>query len=109
MKKVFQRIFVSEFTDKHKFMHVGVAHSDANALLRQIAVTFPTKITWRENRSFMLGQVSHVRKDEVHIKGYIKQNFLNAKRLIHVTGLPVVCWKIKRIEAPNDPCPAKLS
>jgi len=34
----------------------------------------------------MLGEVSHIREDEVHIKGYIKQNYLNAKRLIHITG-----------------------
>ena len=57
----------------------------------------------------MLGEVSHVRKDEVHIKGYIRQNYLSAKRLIHITGLPVLSWKIKRIELANDPTPLKLS
>ena len=46
--------------------------SDANALLRQIAVTFPQDISWKENRSYMLGEVAHVREDEVHIKGYIR-------------------------------------
>ena len=40
----------------------------------------------------MLGEVSHVRQDEVHIKGYIRQNFLNAKRLVHLTGIPVLSW-----------------
>ena len=29
--------------------------------------------------------------------------------MIHLTGMPQVCWKIKRIEAPSDPCPMKLS
>ena len=43
------------------------------------------------------------------MKGYIRQNFLNAKRLIHLTGLPEVSWKIKRIEVAQDPCPMKLS
>jgi len=57
----------------------------------------------------MLSTVSHVRNDEVHIKGYIKQNYLNAKRLIHITGLPIQGWKIKRIESAHDPCPVKLS
>ena len=57
----------------------------------------------------MLGTVSHVRNDEVHLKGYIKQNYLNAKRLIHITGLPIQGWKIKRIESTHDPCPVKLS
>ena len=57
----------------------------------------------------MLGEVAHLREDEVHIKGYIRQNFLNAKRLIHVTGLPVLSWKIKRIEIAGDPTPVKLS
>ena len=57
----------------------------------------------------MLGEVSHVREDEVHIKGYIRQNFLNAKRLVHLTGKPVLSWRIKRIEFCSDPCPMKLS
>ena len=83
--------------------------NDSNALLRQIAVTFPQEVTWKVNRSYMLGEVSHVREDEVHIKGYIRQNFLNAKRLVHLTGVPVLSWKIKRIEFASDPCPMKLS
>jgi len=45
----------------------------------------------------------------VHIRGYVKQNYLNAKRLIHITGQEKVAWKIKRIEVANDPCPVKLS
>ena len=57
----------------------------------------------------MMGEVSHVRNDEVHIKGYIRQNFLNAKRLVHLTGVPVLSWRIKRIEFASDPCPVKLS
>ena len=57
----------------------------------------------------MLSEVSHVREDEVHLKGYIRQNFLNAKRLIHLTGKPVLSWRIKRIEFASDPCPVKLS
>ena len=57
----------------------------------------------------MLGEVSHVRQDEVQIKGYIRQNFLNARRLVHLTGIPVLSWKIKRIEFAADPCPVKLS
>lgn len=78
-------------------------------MLRQIAVTFPQSVTWKENRSYMLGEVSHLREDEVHIKGYIRQNYLNAKRLVHLTGLPVLSWRVKRIEFASDPCPVKLS
>lgn len=114
VKKMFQRIFTSEFTDKHKFMHLSrstetQATNDSNALLRQIAVTFPQEVSWKAHRSYMLGEVAHVRDDEVHIKGYIRQNFLNAKRLIHITGNGKVAWKIKRIEIALDPCPVKLS
>lgn len=114
VKKLFSRMFTSEFTDKYKFMMLnGVNESqmsmDSNALLRQIAVTFPQTVTWKENRSYMLGEVSHVREDEVHIKGYVRQNFLNAKRLVHLTGKPVLSWRIKRIEFASDPCPVKLS
>ena len=57
----------------------------------------------------MLGEVSHVRNDEVHIRGYIRQNYLNAKRLVHLTGKPALSWRIKRIEFASDPCPVKLS
>jgi hypothetical protein len=57
----------------------------------------------------LLGEVSHIRADEVHIRGYVKQNFLNAKRLIHITGQDKIAWKIKRIEIATDPCPVKLS
>ena len=114
VKKLFQRMFTSEFTDKYKFMMLNNVNdnqnaSDSNAVLRQIAVTFPQAVTWKENRSYMLGEVCHVREDEVHIKGYIRQNFINAKRLVHLTGLPVLSWKIKRIEFATDPCPVKLS
>jgi pre-rRNA-processing protein TSR1 len=114
VKKLFQRIFESEFTDKYKFMPLNkssevLQNTDSNALLRQIAVQFPDDITWRQKRSYLLGEVSHIRSDEVHIRGYVKQNFLNAKRLIHITGQDKIAWKIKRIEVATDPCPVKLS
>lgn len=114
VKKLFQRIFESEFTDKYKFMSLNrstdtLCYNDANALLRQIAVHYPEEPVWRQKRSYMLGEVAHVREDEVHIKGYIKQNYLNAKRLIHVTGAGKLAWKIKRIEVATDPCPVKLT
>lgn len=43
VKKLFQRIFVSEFTDRHKFMSLNAvtehqANGDSNALLRNLAV-----------------------------------------------------------------------
>ena len=77
VKKLFQRIFTSEFTDKHRFMNLNTvtdhqANSDSNALLRQLAVQYPEPVSWKENRSYMLGEVTHVRQDEVHIKGYIR-------------------------------------
>ena len=70
-------MFVSEFTDKYKFLPLNnvtetISANDSNAILRQVAVTFPKDVTWKENRSYMLGEVSHVREDEVHIKGYIR-------------------------------------
>lgn len=46
--------------------------NDTNALLRQIAVQFPDEISWKQNRSYMLGEVAHLREDEVHIRGYIR-------------------------------------
>lgn len=77
VKKLFQRIFTSEFTDKYKFMFMNnttetQAANDSNAILRQIAVQFPDEISWKNNRSYMLGEVSHLREDEVHIRGYIR-------------------------------------
>jgi len=50
----------------------SLLNADSNALLRQIAVQFPDDITWRQNRSYMLGEVSYLRSDEVHIKGYVR-------------------------------------
>lgn len=113
VKKLFTRIFTSEFTDNYKFMPLNkssdiIQNTDSNALLRQIAVQFPDDITWRQKRSYLLGEVSHIRGDEVHIRGYVKQNFLNAKRLMHITGQEKVAWKIKRIEIAVDPSPVKL-
>jgi hypothetical protein len=87
----------------------SLLNSDSNALLRQIAVIYPEDITWRQKRSYMLSEVTHVRDDEVHLKGYIRGNYLNAKRLLHFTGYSKVAWKIKRIECATDPCPVKLS
>lgn len=77
MKKLFQRIFTSEFTDKYKFMfHNSTteqqAANDSNAILRQIGVQFPDEISFKQNRSYMLAEVAHLREDEVHLKGYIR-------------------------------------
>jgi len=43
VKKLFTRIYTSEFTDKYKFMYLNnttesQSNSDTNAILRQIAV-----------------------------------------------------------------------
>jgi hypothetical protein len=57
IKRLFGRYFTSEFTDRHKFMNVNLAQAstDVNAILRQIAVMYPEEVTWRQNRSYMLG------------------------------------------------------
>jgi pre-rRNA-processing protein TSR1 len=52
VKKLFQRIYESEFTENYKFMYLNksseaLQNTDSNALLRQIAVQFPDDITWR--------------------------------------------------------------
>jgi len=62
---------------------------DINAVLRRIAVTYPSRITWRDDRSYMFGHVSKVDQanKEILINGYIKNNYLNIKRLIHLTGV----------------------
>ena len=85
------RYFVSEFTDKHKFMCVNTLNQtqDINALLRQIAVTHPDTVTWRDERSYMLGELVSADKEskEITFQGYIRNNFLNIKRLMHITGV----------------------
>lgn len=48
-------------------------------------------------------------KKEIHFDGYIKNNILSAKRLIHITGLQPQAFKIRRIEIARDPCPVKVS
>ena len=37
--------------------------TDVNALLRQIAVTFPEAITWRDERSYMLADLVNVDRE----------------------------------------------
>lgn len=63
--------------------------ADVNALLRQIAVTFPKVISWRNDRSYMLAEVASLdlAAKQVHLQGYIKNNLLNIKRLVHLTGV----------------------
>ena len=85
VKKLFQRIFESEFTDKYKFHTLNrstdtTLSNDANALLRQIAVQYPEDLSWRKGRSYMMSEVAQCRNDEVHLRGYIRQNYLNANR-----------------------------
>jgi pre-rRNA-processing protein TSR1 len=62
IKKLFERYFVTEFTDQHKFMHVNELNlnNDINAILRKIAVTYPARLTWRNDRSYMYGQVTRL-------------------------------------------------
>jgi len=58
----------------------------------------------------MLGEVVQVSETEVHVEGYIKQNYLNAKRLLHITGINnPLAFKIKKIEIVKDPCPMKIT
>jgi hypothetical protein len=59
----------------------------------------------------MYGKVSKVdeAKKQVTIEGYIRQNFLNSKRLIHITGRLPMAFKISKIELGRDPCPLKIS
>jgi len=62
---------------------------DVNALLRAIAVIYPERLTWRESRSYMLAQLVKADKEanELQFRGYIRGNYLNTKRLIHITGI----------------------
>lgn len=91
IKRLFLRYFTSEFTDRHKFMNVNLsnAQTDVNAVLRQIAVLYPEEITWRQNRSYMLGHLTKIQEEakEMHFEGYIRGNILNVKRLVHITGI----------------------
>mmetsp|Transcript_12923 Transcript_12923/g.21871 ORF Transcript_12923/g.21871 Transcript_12923/m.21871 type:complete len:373 (-) Transcript_12923:1496-2614(-) len=114
VKRLFLRYFESEFTSKHKFLTVNSLNlkPDINALLRQIAVTFPANITWRDDRSYMVTQQVRPDKEskELVVSGYIKNNFVNIKRLIHITGLKSQqAFRIKQVELNRDPCPVKLS
>ena len=60
----------------------------------------------------MYGQLTKVNKasKELEVTGYIKQNLLNIKRLMHITGVSAQQgFKIKQIEISKDPCPMKLA
>lgn len=59
----------------------------------------------------MLGSLTNINADkrELHFEGYIRQNILNVKRLVHLTGVFPHSFRIKRIEIAKDPCPVKIS
>jgi hypothetical protein len=57
----------------------------------------------------MLSEVARVGSDSISIRGYIRQNFLCAKRLLHITGMNPSQFAIKKISIAKDPCPLKLS
>ena len=61
-KKLFLRYFFSEFQNQSQFMVINKfqKETDVNALLRQIAVTYPKEITWRNDRSYMLAEVADI-------------------------------------------------
>jgi len=63
--------------------------TDVNALLRAIAVIYPVRLTWRQDRSYVLAQLikADKEKNEIEFRGYIRNNFLNVKRLVHITGI----------------------
>jgi hypothetical protein len=69
IKKLFRRYFDSEFTDSYKFMNVNALtiETDVNALLRQVASTFPSSLSWRNNRSYMLGNLTKVDKENKEV------------------------------------------
>mmetsp|Transcript_43994 Transcript_43994/g.42582 ORF Transcript_43994/g.42582 Transcript_43994/m.42582 type:complete len:106 (+) Transcript_43994:222-539(+) len=90
-------------------INLASASTDVNALLRSIAVTFPNQVTWKSKRSYMLGEVKKLTEGELEVEGYIRQNYLNAKRLIHITGKYPINFKIKKIELAKDLCPVKIS
>jgi hypothetical protein len=47
---------------------------------------------------------------ELQVTGYIRNNFLNIKRLLHITGVSAQQgYRIKQIEISKDPCPVKLA
>jgi hypothetical protein len=113
IKKLFKRYFESEFTDRHKFLNVNALNieTDINALLRAVATQYPNSLTWRDQRSYMLGNLASAdpASKELVITGYVKQNYLNTKRLMHITGVHAQHgFKIKQIEITKDPCPMKL-
>jgi hypothetical protein len=44
-------------------------------------------------------------EDEIVVEGYLKKNYINTNRVIHLTG--VGDFNLKSIETTNDPCPLK--
>jgi pre-rRNA-processing protein TSR1 len=110
VKKLFSRYFVSEFTDQYKFMTMNTVteqtcYNDANALLRQLAVTYPQGLDWRQLRSYMLvDKWERLDDAQVAIQGYIRGNLLSVNRCLQMTGSKSV-FSIDRIELAKDLCP----
>lgn len=104
---------MSEFSEKYKLMTINAIteqtlRNDASAVLRQVAVTYPEGMRWKQSRSYML--VDQVKRQgaQVKVSGYIRNNLLCAKRLLQMTGSKAV-FKIDSIALGQDPCPLKIS
>ena len=111
IKKLFQRYFVSEFSDEYKF-HVidgtseGLLDSSYKNLVRIVSGTFQrSKLFWKENRSYMMCSNYIEQEGKLEVSGYIRDNYLSCNRIGHLTGYGD--FRIEQIVAANDPCPIK--
>mmetsp|Transcript_25123 Transcript_25123/g.28906 ORF Transcript_25123/g.28906 Transcript_25123/m.28906 type:complete len:322 (-) Transcript_25123:1543-2508(-) len=83
IRKLFHRYFVSEFSDDYRF-HVidgsseGLLDSSYKNLVRMLTSTFPKhKLTWKDNRSYMMCS-DYLEKDgTLEVEGYIRDNYLS--------------------------------
>lgn len=111
IKKLFNRYFVSEFSDDYKFHTIdastqGLLDSSYKNLIRLLTGTFAkNKLFWKENRSFMLCNRYEENQGDLVVEGYIKHNYLSTNRYGHITGYGD--FKIKEIIAAEDPFPTK--
>lgn len=112
IKKLFQRYFVSEFSDEYKFHVIDgstqrLLSSSYKNLVRMLTGTFTRqKLFWKENRSYMIASKYSENQGSLEVEGYVRDNYLSCNRLAHITGYGD--FRISKIVAVTDPYPTKV-
>ena len=114
VKKFFQRYFESEFDAQEKFFVVNKKEAGSNYestlkhMLRHVASTIPTELSWKKHRSsFIIDKCRYTAEsDTMEAYGYVNGNCFTTQLPVHITGYGT--FLLNRIESEEDPLKSTL-